>query len=82
MLHGVRVRVSPSAPNLKKADFMSAFFCLFFLSILKWAASHFFVIKSIQRTFITLKRIFLFLLSPKFVNLVRMIFSMMFNRVR
>lgn len=26
MLHGVRVRVSPSAPNLKKADFMSAFF--------------------------------------------------------
>jgi hypothetical protein len=26
VLHGVRVRVSPSAPNLKKADFMSAFF--------------------------------------------------------
>jgi hypothetical protein len=43
---------------------------------------YFFVIYSILRMFSVLDRIFLFLLSLKFVNLVRIILSMMFNRAQ
>jgi hypothetical protein len=69
VLHGVRVRVSPSAPNLKKADFMSAFFMSkIYQNVL------FFGIWVFLGTFFVLVGSFLFPSSPKFVNLVRIVF--------
>ncbi len=71
MLHGVRVRVSPSAPNLKKADFMSAFFMSEIYANDGLSCGLF--------VFFALVDIFLFLLSRKFVKLVRMMFLLMVN---
>lgn len=77
MLHGVRVRVSPSAPNLKKADFMSAFFMSEIYDFLCFLPILFVTI-----AFFEFGRILLFLLSRKSANLVRMILSMVLHRTQ